>query len=279
MLAAGVDVGSTTTKAALMDENKRVVALTLVDTGANVVRAAERALHAALAQAHVEEWDVAYTVGTGYGRYRVPFGDLQVTEISCHAKGANFIFPGTRTILDMGGQDTKAIHVGPDAEVKDFCMNDKCAAGTGRFLEAAADVLGLELEELGEVSARAKESLKITNVCTVFVEQEIVMHLARGCPVEEILAGLHWTIAGRSIGLLRRVGLEPEITFTGGVARNSGVVRALSERLSARLNVAPESQHIGAIGAALFAWERAAHGAVSQRNNQRGVSAPRREGN
>jgi len=208
MLAAGVDVGSTTTKAALMDENKRVVALTLVDTGANVVRAAERALHAALAQAHVEEWDVAYTVGTGYGRYRVPFGDLQVTEISCHAKGANFIFPGTRTILDMGGQDTKAIHVGPDAEVKDFCMNDKCAAGTGRFLEAAADVLGLELEELGEVSARAKESLKITNVCTVFVEQEIVMHLARGCPVEEILAGLHWTIAGRSIGLLRRVGLD-----------------------------------------------------------------------
>ncbi len=279
MLAAGVDVGSTTTKAALIDENKRVVALALVDTGANVVRAAERALHTALTQAKVEEWDVAYTVGTGYGRYRVPFGDLQVTEISCHAKGANFIFPATRTILDMGGQDTKAIRVGPDAEVKDFCMNDKCAAGTGRFLEAAAEVLGLKLEELGEVSARAKKSLKITNVCTVFVEQEIVMHLARGCPVEEILAGLHWTIAGRSIGLLRRVGLESEITFTGGVARNSGVVRALSERLGARLNVAPESQHIGAIGAALFAWERAAHGAVSQRNNQSRALGPVPGGN
>jgi predicted CoA-substrate-specific enzyme activase len=270
MLVAGVDVGSTTTKATLLDENKQVLALALVDTGANVVRAAERALRTALAQAGLEEWDVTYTVGTGYGRYRVPFGDLQVTEISCHAKGANFIFPGTRTIVDMGGQDTKAIRIGPDAEVRDFCMNDKCAAGTGRFLEASAEVLGLRLEELGEVSAQAKKLLKITNVCTVFVEQEIVMHLARGCPVEDILAGLHWTIAGRTIGLLRRVGLEPEITFTGGVARNPGVVRALEERLALKLNVAPESQHMGAIGAALFAWERAAHGAVGKRNNSTG---------
>jgi predicted CoA-substrate-specific enzyme activase len=267
MLVAGVDVGSTTTKAALLDENKRVRALALVDTGANVVRAAERALRAALAEFGREDFDVAYTVGTGYGRYRVPFGDLQITEISCHAKGAHFLFPATRTVLDMGGQDTKAIRVGPAAEVRDFCMNDKCAAGTGRFLEATAEVLGLCLEELGEVSARALKTLKVTNVCTVFVEQEIVMHLARGCPVEEILAGLHWTIAGRSIGLLRRVGLEPEITFTGGVARNAGVVRALEQRLGSKLNVAPESQHIGAIGAALFAWERAAHGAVGRRNS------------
>src|SRR3972149_2056349 len=256
MLVAGVDVGSTATKAALLDENKRVLALALVDTGANVVRAAERAFRAALAEARVEEWDVTYTVGTGYGRYRVPFGDAQVTEIGCHAKGASFLFPATRTIPDMGGQD--------------FCMNDKCAAGTGRFLEAAAEVLGLKLEELGEVATQSKKPMKITNVCTVFVEQEIVMHLARGCPVEDILAGLHWTIAGRSIGLLRRVGLEPEITFTGGVARNAGVVRALEERLATKLNVAPQSQHIGAIGAALFAWERAAHGEVGKRANGAG---------
>jgi len=270
MLVAGVDVGSTATKAALLDENKRVLALALVDTGANVVRAAERAFRAALAEARVEDWDVTYTVGTGYGRYRVPFGDAQVTEIGCHAKGASFLFPATRTILDMGGQDTKAIRIGDGADVQDFCMNDKCAAGTGRFLEAAAEVLGLKLEELGEVATQAKKPMKITNVCTVFVEQEIVMHLARGCPVEDILAGLHWTIAGRSIGLLRRVGLEPEITFTGGVARNAGVVRALEERLATKLNVAPQSQHIGAIGAALFAWERAAHGEVGKRANGAG---------
>ncbi|MFQ5927108.1 MAG: acyl-CoA dehydratase activase [Terriglobia bacterium] len=273
MLVAGVDVGSTTTKAALLDENKRVRALSLLDTGANVVRAAERTFEEALRQAGLEGWDVSFTVGTGYGRYRIPFGDLQVTEISCHAKGACFVFPGTRTILDMGGQDTKAIRVNETAEVKDFSMNDKCAAGTGRFLVAAAQVLGLELEELGTVSAQAKKTLKITNVCTVFVEQEIVMHLARGCPVEEILAGLHWTIAGRSVGLLRRVGLEPEITFTGGVARNPGVIRALEERLKSKLNVAPESQHIGAIGAALFAWERAVHGEVGKRGNDSSAGA------
>ncbi|MFQ5776741.1 MAG: acyl-CoA dehydratase activase [Terriglobia bacterium] len=260
MLVAGVDVGSTATKAALLDENKRVRALSLVDTGANVVRAAERAFKQALAQAGLEEWDVSYTVGTGYGRYRVSFGDLQVTEISCHAKGAGFLFPGTRTILDMGGQDTKAIRVNELAEVKDFSMNDKCAAGTGRFLAAAAQVLGLELEELGTIAAEAKKPLKITNVCTVFVEQEIVMHLAKGCQVEDILAGVHMAISGRSVALLRRVGLEEEITFTGGVARNTGMVRALEERLKLKLNVAPESQHIGALGAALFAWERAAHG-------------------
>ncbi len=268
MLIAGVDVGSTTTKAAILDENKGVRSLGLVETGANVVRAAERAFREALAQAALEEWEVMFTVGTGYGRYRVPFGDLQVTEISCHSKGACFLFPGTRTVLDMGGQDTKAIRANEQGEVKDFCMNDKCAAGTGRFLAAAAQVLGLRLEDLGEVAATAKKPLKITNVCTVFVEQEIVMHLARGCQVEDVLAGVHSAIAGRSVALLRRVGLEPEITFTGGVARNVGMVRALEDRLKLRLNVAPESQYIGAIGAALFAWERAAHGEIGAHRNQ-----------
>lgn len=268
MLVAGVDVGSTTTKAALLDENKRLRALSLVDTGANVVRAAERAFKEALRQAGLEEWDVNLTVGTGYGRYRVPFGDLQVTEISCHAKGACFFFPLTRTILDMGGQDTKAIRVNEHAEVRDFSMNDKCAAGTGRFLAAAAQVLGLELEALGAVAAQGRKPLKITNVCTVFVEQEIMMHLARGCPVEDVVAGVHLAIAGRSVALLRRVGLEEQITFTGGVARNSGMVRALEERLKLHLNVAPESQHIGAIGAALFAWERAAHEEAEKKDHQ-----------
>ncbi|MBI4467405.1 MAG: 2-hydroxyglutaryl-CoA dehydratase [Acidobacteria bacterium] len=267
MLVAGVDIGSTATKAAILDENKQVRALSLVDTGANVVRAAERAFQEALRRTGLEAWDVTFTVGTGYGRYRLPFGDLQVTEISCHTKGACFLFPRTRTILDIGGQDTKAIRVNERAEVTDFSMNDKCAAGTGRFLEAAAQVLGLELGELGPVAAASRKPLKITNVCTVFVEQEIVMHLARGCPVEDVLAGVHQAIAGRSLGLLRRVGLEEEITFTGGVACNPGMVRALEERLKLRLNVAPESQYIGAIGAALFAWERAAHGEAGRQKN------------
>jgi predicted CoA-substrate-specific enzyme activase len=272
MLVAGVDVGSTTTKAAILDRNKQVVSLALVDTGANVVRAAERSFKQALQTAGLEEWDVIFTVGTGYGRYRVPFGDMQVTEIGCHAKGARFLFPLTHTILDMGGQDTKAIRVNELGEVSDFCMNDKCAAGTGRFLEAAAQVQGLPLEEIGEVSAQAKKPLKISNVCTVFVEQEIMMNLARGCAVEDVLAGVHQAIAGRSLALLRRVGIEAEITFTGGVSRNLGMVRAIEDRLKAKVNVAPESQHIGAIGAALYAWERATHGEAGKWNQSRSDS-------
>jgi predicted CoA-substrate-specific enzyme activase len=261
VIVAGVDVGSTATKAILLDGNRTILARALLDTGANVVRAAERAFRAALEEARREEWDVGYTIGTGYGRYRVSFGNAQITEISCHARGAAFLFPRTRTILDIGGQDTKAIRVGGSGEVLDFCMNDKCAAGTGRFLAAAADVMELPLDDLGPVSLRAAKVLKITNVCTVFVESEIMSQLAKGSRVEDILAGVHASIAGRSIGLLRRVGLEEEITFTGGVSRNTGMVAALESRLGRRINVSSDSQFIGAIGAALLALERAEHGA------------------
>ena len=261
MIVAGVDVGSTATKAVLLDENRRVVARATTETGANVVRAAERAFRAALGAVGLEDWEVGYTVGTGYGRYKVPFGNAQITEISCHAKGAVALFPGTRTILDIGGQDTKAIRVNERGEVLDFCMNDKCAAGTGRFLSAAAEVLELSLDDLGPVALRAAQILKITNVCTVFVEAEIMNQLARGSAVEEILAGVHASIAGRSVGLMRRVGLEDEITFTGGVSRNSGMVATLEARLGRRLNVHGDAQLNGAIGAALFALERALAGA------------------
>ncbi len=259
MIVAGVDVGSTATKAVLLDENRAILARAMVDTGANVARAAERAFRGALGTAGLEEWEVGYTVGTGYGRYKVSFGNAQVTEISCHARGASFLFPGTRTILDIGGQDTKAIRIGGRGEVLDFCMNDKCAAGTGRFLSSAADVMELPLDEIGPVSLRSTKALKITNVCTVFVESEIMSQLARGSKVEDILAGVHASIAARSIGLLRRVALEDEITFTGGVSRNAGMVAALQARLGRRINVSPDSQFIGAIGASLFALERAEH--------------------
>jgi predicted CoA-substrate-specific enzyme activase len=264
MIVAGVDVGSTQTKAVLLDLERRILGRGITPTGAHVVQAAERAFRQACGQAGIEEFEVAYTVGTGYGRYKVPFGDAQVTEISCHARGASFLFPGTRTILDIGGQDTKAIRV-RDGEVADFAMNDKCAAGTGRFLEAAAEVLGVPLEEIGVVSLRAEKPLRITNVCTVFVESEIMSQLARGRRVEEILRGVHQSIATRSVALLRRVGIEPEVTFTGGVSRNTGMVAALEERLGIRVNVSADSPFMGAIGAALFARERADHSAPKSR--------------
>jgi (R)-2-hydroxyacyl-CoA dehydratese activating ATPase len=167
----------------------------------------------------VREEEVEYVVGTGYGRYKVTFGNTQVTEISCHGRGAVHMFPGTRTVVDMGGQDTKAIRVGP-GEIVDFCMNDKCAAGTGRFLGAASAALDIPLDELGPTALRGERPVKITTTCTVFAESEVLSWLGKGKKIEDILLGVHQSIAARSIGLLRRVGIEDEVTFTGGVARN-----------------------------------------------------------
>ena len=263
MIVAGVDVGSTQTKAVLLDGNRRMLGKSLLSTGANVVRAAERAFQAALEESGLAADQVAFVVGTGYGRYKVTFGQAQVTEISCHARGAVHLFPATRTILDIGGQDTKAIRIREDGEVADFCMNDKCAAGTGRFLEAAANVMEMFLDEIGPASLRATQTVRITNVCTVFVESEILSHLARGKAPEDILKAVHHAIAMRSISLLRRVGLDPEITFTGGVSRNVGMVAALKEKLGLPINVSPDSQYLGALGAALFAADRSLKGSRS----------------
>jgi len=254
---AGVDVGSTQTKAIILDEARGVVGRALIATGANVGRAAEAAFQKACEDARLDREAVGYVVGTGYGRYKVAFGDAQITEITCHARGAHALFPGTRTVIDMGGQDTKAIKVGPGGEVLDFAMNDKCAAGTGRFLQAAAEVIGLPLERIGEVALKAQEPVRLTSVCTVFVESDIMSYLAQRKTVEDILAGVHKAIATRTISLVRRVGIEEEITFTGGVARNIGMASALEAVLGRTLNVSPEAHFMGAIGAALFALERA----------------------
>jgi predicted CoA-substrate-specific enzyme activase len=254
--AAGVDVGSTQTKAIILDEDQRIVSHALVDTGANVVTAAEKAFVAALEAGGIHEEDVDYIVGTGYGRYKVTFGNTQVTEISCHARGAVHMFPGTRTVMDMGGQDTKAIRVRSDGEVLDFCMNDKCAAGTGRFLQMAAYALDIPLDDLGPTALRAEKPVKISTTCTVFAESEVLSWLGRGKTIEDILLGVHRSIATRSISLLRRVGIEEEVTFTGGVTRNQGMVEVLNEMLGLQLNVSEESHFMGALGAALFALDR-----------------------
>ena len=254
--AAGIDVGSTQTKAVLVDTARAIVARVLLDTGANLKRAGQRALEELLAESRMTREQVKFVVGTGYGRYRIEAGDSQVTEISCHARGAHLLFPSTRTVIDMGGQDTKAIKVGPEGDVVDFCMNDKCAAGTGRFLAGAAEVLGLTLDEIGGLSLKATKPVRLTSVCTVFVESDILCHLAQNKKVEDILAGVHEAIASRTVGLVRRVGLESEITFTGGVARNIGMVRALEAKLGAALNTSSESQFTGALGAALFALDQ-----------------------
>jgi predicted CoA-substrate-specific enzyme activase len=254
--AAGVDVGSTQTKAVIIEENSGIIARALVDTGANVTRAAENAFLAGCRQAAIDPQDVGFVVGTGYGRYKITFGNAQITEISCHARGAHHVFPGTRTVIDMGGQDSKAILINAEGEVLDFVMNDKCAAGTGRFLSNAADVMGVALDEVGPLSLKGNHPVKITTVCTVFVESDILSYLSMGKRPEDILRGVHLAIAKRTASLARRVSIEPDITMTGGVARNVGMVRALEEVLGAELLVSPESHFIGAIGAALFALEK-----------------------
>ena len=258
--AAGVDVGSTQTKAIVLNEDRKIVGRCLINTGAYVSHAAERAFKGAAENAGIKPEEVAYVVGTGYGRYKVNFGNAQITEISCHARGAKFLFPKTQTVIDMGGQDAKGIHVGPDGDVKDFVMNDKCAAGTGRFLSNAAETLGVSLDEIGPISLKGKKPVRLSTVCAVFVESDIMSYLAEGKTMEDIMAGVHSAIASRTVALVRRVGIEPDVAFTGGVSLNIGMVKALEEKLGLPVFVCADSHYIGAIGAALFALERAVAG-------------------
>ncbi|HET7872808.1 MAG TPA: acyl-CoA dehydratase activase [Terriglobales bacterium] len=257
-IAAGVDVGSTQTKAVLLGDNgeRRILARALVDTGANVRKAAETAFDQCCQLADISPSKVGFVVGTGYGRYKISFGNAQMTEISCHARGAHFLCPGTRTVIDMGGQDAKAISVGANGEVLDFVMNDKCAAGTGRFLANAAEVMGISLDEIGPLSLRATRPVKIATVCTVFVESDILSYLSQGKRPEDIMGGVHLAIAKRTLSLARRVNIEPEITMTGGVARNVGMVHALETVLERKMQVSPDAHFMGAVGAALFALEK-----------------------
>ncbi len=275
--AAGVDVGSTQTKAVVINEAREIVARALADTGANVMRAAEATYQEALKNCDLREEEIEFIVGTGYGRYKVTFGNTQVTEISCHARGAVHVFPRTRTVLDMGGQDTKAIRVQPTGEIVDFCMNDKCAAGTGRFLGAAAVALDLPLAELGPTALRGERAVKISTTCTVFAESEVLSWLGKGKKIEDILLGVHESIAARSIGLLRRVGIEEEVTFTGGVTKNRAMVETLNKRLGLTVNVSDDSHFMGAIGAALFALDRIL-GARTPAHATRGVGGSGKAG-
>ncbi|MFW9929464.1 MAG: acyl-CoA dehydratase activase [Candidatus Thorarchaeota archaeon] len=257
-IVAGVDIGSTTAKSVILDENKKIIGKSLSPVGVKIVEDAEKTFEKAVKNAGIKKDQVNFIVGTGYGRFKVYFGQAIITEISCHAKGAYFLFPETKTILDIGGQDTKAIRINNTGEILDFAMNDKCSAGTGRFLEVCADALGFKIEEIGELSMKGTKTVKISSTCTVFAESEVISQVSRGKKAEDILKGMHHSIAQRSISLLRRVGINPELTFTGGVSRNIGLVNSLESLLNIKVNASPLSQYMGAVGAALFGFERLA---------------------
>lgn len=254
MYAVGIDIGSTSCEALILNGDQ-VLAWSIVDTGYNSRRAADLALAEALAKAGLSREQVGPIVATGYGRIAVEFADHQVTEISCYAKGIHYLFPQVRTVIDIGGQDSKVVAVGPAGKPLDFAMNDKCAAGTGRFLEVTARALQLDLSELGACALRARRAATISSTCTVFAESEVISLVAEGVEREEIVAGLCRSIARRVGSMARRVGVDPEVAFAGGVARNVGVVRALEEVLGERLIVPEEPQIVGALGAALIAQE------------------------
>lgn len=252
---AGVDVGSTTAKSVILDSTGKIIGKSLKSVSPRVAEDAEKSFLIACDDAGIDKENIKLVAGTGYGRLKIRFGKLIVTEISCHARGSQYMFPGTRTVLDIGGQDTKAIRLSEKGEIIDFSMNDKCSAGTGRFLDVCAEALGFTLDDLGPQSALSKRAVRITSTCTVFAESEVSNQLARGKKAMDIVNGIHDSIAQRSLSLMRRVGIEEEITFTGGVSRNSGMVRSLEKVLNAHINVSPLSQWFGAIGAGLFAIE------------------------
>lgn len=246
---AGVDIGSTMTKVVIM--NQGLFVSVIGPTGPEHRKLANRVMEQALDKAGLPFDVITYVVATGYGRINVPFADKQITEISCHARGISHLLSGVRTVIDIGGQDVKAIKV-VDGRAVDFVMNDRCAAGTGRFLEVTAESLGVKLEDLGRLSLEAKSRVEIGSTCTVFAAQEVVSRLSEGVPVADIIAGLHEAIASRIYGMARRLKIEREVALTGGGAKNSGLVKALEAQLGFPVLVPPEPLLTGAIGAALL---------------------------
>ncbi len=256
MYVLGLDVGSASSKVVILDEDKNIVSSCVVQVGTGS-SGPSRALDEALGKVNLTLDDMKKIVATGYGRYAFEKADKQISEISCHAKGIFHLVPTARTIIDIGGQDAKAIRLDNNGMVSQFFMNDKCAAGTGRFLEVMSRVLEIDITQMAEYDSRATEVVNVSSTCTVFAESEVISHLSNNVPKENIIAGIHASVASKACGLAYRTGLEDDIVMGGGVAQNAGVVRAISRELRRPVIVAPNPQITGALGAALFAYDEA----------------------
>ncbi len=252
MITAGIDVGSISAKAAIIQDHKLLGACVIL-TGYNSRNAGRQVFDQILSEVNLDASQIDKIIATGYGRNSIEFADKAVTEITCHAAGANFLNPEIRSIIDIGGQDSKAIVINEKGKVQDFSMNDKCAAGTGRFLEVMARALEVDLDAFGELSLQADNVASISSLCTVFAESEVISLIAKGEKRENIIAGIHASIGSRVMAMGKRIGITSPVMMTGGVAKNIGVVKALEEKFNTPIIVSAHAQVNGAIGAALIA--------------------------
>jgi predicted CoA-substrate-specific enzyme activase len=255
---AGIDIGSTYTKALILSEDNQIVGQAMANTGFKLAEVSERAFHKALAEADLSENDVDYIVATGFGRHQARISDVQVTDLTASARGATFFFPKTLTVLDIGGQTMKASRLDNKAKVKSFRLNDKCAAGTGAFLEKTARYMGYTTEEIGPLVATSKETVPISGVCAVFAESEVINHLSEGMAPADIMHGAVVSLVGRSVQLMKRVRMEPEFTLIGGILRFDTMADVVRDALKAEVNV-PQGdlvQYTSALGAAILGQQR-----------------------
>lgn len=251
----GIDIGSSSSKAAIVNDKKEIVATSIVNMGTGT-KGPEEVLNSVLSLSNINKEDIKYTIVTGYGRVIYKDADDQITEISCHAKGVSYLMDDIQTVIDIGGQDTKVIKTDKDGKVKNFVMNEKCAAGTGRFLEVMARVLGCKIDELSDLADKSTVDIPISSVCTVFAESEVISRLASGAKIEDVAKGAHVAVVKRIVGMCNRVGYEPIIAMTGGVALNKNMVKLMGDELGQLVVAAPYPQAVGAIGAAVFAYEK-----------------------
>ena len=265
---AGIDIGSTMTKVVIM--NNGIISSIIGPTGPEQRRLANKVMERALKEVDLPFNAITYVVATGYGRINVPFADKQITEISCHAKGVASFFPEARTIIDVGGQDCKGIRINNGKPI-DFVMNDKCAAGTGRFLEIIADALGINIEKMGEIGLEGNNPAKISNICTIFAEQEVVARLAEGVPLNDLVAGILESLANRISRMVNRLQVAEEVVVTGGGAKNVGLVKALSDKLGHATLVPSDPLLTGAVGAALLGKD------IAHKALKNGLSLERKE--
>lgn len=254
MYTLGVDIGSASSKAVILEDGRNVCATSVVQSGTGT-SGPEKLIKQIYENCEIKPEEIVKTVVTGYGRYSLDLADKQISEISCQAKGIHFLFPKARTILDIGGQDVKAISINQKGKVLRFFMNDKCAAGTGRFIDTMAKIMEIDVKEMGAYDSRSTESVTVSSTCTVFAESEVISLLAQRKKKEDIIRGVHNSVVSRSLGLLYRTNMEEDFVLTGGVAQNLGVLNALSNELKKEVYVADDPQVTAAIGAALYAWE------------------------